>query len=206
MKGPCLTAPSDATPGEPRASIRIDARLDPMMRVKVEDLAARFHQTRAAVLRYIMHWGLRHGRTTPSDENLSNGPVRHLYPNVDVVLQEQVETAAAGGSIAAWVRQMVRQITLADFPESWQEAHAEARSHDSRRYGTRLMLRLDVPSGTKLQQLVDRFGVSRAAVIRQLIALATPEVFPHSWHTRAAEGRVQHARHGGQEGGGGPRS
>jgi hypothetical protein len=127
MKGPCVTAPSDDTYGGSCASIRMDALLDAMTRVKVDDLAARFHRPRAAVLRQIMHWGLRHGRTTPSDENASPGSVRHLYLNVDAVLQEQVATAAAatGGTIAAWVRQIVCQITLTDFPASWQEAHAE---------------------------------------------------------------------------------
>jgi hypothetical protein len=51
---------------------------------------------------------------------------------------------------------MVREITIEDFPVSWQEAHEEARSHDSRRYHTRFMLRLEAPSGTKLQQLVKK--------------------------------------------------
>lgn len=179
----------DDTPVEPHTRIRMDARLDATTRAKVEDLAACFHQTRAAVLRSIMHWGLTHGEPVPLEQDASPNPVRHLYLNVDAVLQEQVASAAAGagGAIALWLRQMVRQITLADFPVSWQEAHAESRSHDSRRYRTRFMLRLDAASQTKLQQLVTQFGVSRAAIIRQLIAHATPEVFPKSWHTRAAE-------------------
>ena len=184
-----MTAPSDHQRREPRASIRMDARLDATTRAKVEDLAVCFDQTRAAVLRHIMHWGVHHGQALPREQDASAGPVRHFYLNVDAALQEQVATAAAGagGTIAVWLRQMVRQITVGDFPVSWQEAHAEARSHDSYRYHTRFMLRLDEPSETKLQQLVDRFGVSRAAVIRQLVILATPEVFPRSWHTRAAE-------------------
>jgi len=49
------------------------------------------------------------------------------------------------------------------------------------------MLRRDEPSQTKLQQLVKQFGASRTTMIRQLIAHATLEVFPKSWHTRAAE-------------------
>jgi hypothetical protein len=179
----------DPKPREPHTRIRMDARLDAMTRAKVEDLAARFHRTRAAVLCHIMRWGLHHGQTIPLEQDASPGAVSHLCLNVDAVLYEQVATAAAvvGGNIAAWVRQLVRQVTLTDFPESWQEAHAEAQSHDSHRYGTRFMLRLDGSLETKLQRLVNHFGVSRAAVIRQLIALATPELFPQSWHTRAAE-------------------
>jgi hypothetical protein len=93
--------------------------------------------------------------------------------------------------IAPWLRHMVRQITISDFPERWQEERSEERSHDSRTYDTRFMLRLDEPSQTKLQQLVKRFGTSKAEIVRQLIAQAEPEDFPPSWHMRAAEHRVQ---------------
>ena len=86
---------------------------------------------------------------------------------------------------------MVRQITLADFPASWQEATPEERSHDSRTYGTRFLLRLDEPSQTKLQQLLKQFGASKSEIIRQLIAQANDEDFPKSWQMRAAKHRVQ---------------
>jgi predicted DNA-binding protein len=185
----------------------MDARLDARTRAKVDDLATRFHQSRAAVVRHIMSWGLNHGWPTPWDQDASHGPVCHLYVYVDAALQKHVAKAAtaAGGTIAAWVRQMVRQITLTDFPASWQEARAEARSHDSRRYGTRFMLRLDTPSQTKLQQLVQQFGVSQATIIRQLIAHAMPDAFPQSWHTRAAERRAQQSRIRGMDKAGRPR-
>ena len=86
---------------------------------------------------------------------------------------------------------MVGQISTTDFPASWQEGTSEERSHDSRVYGTRFMLRLDDPSQTKLQQLVKQFGVSKAEIIRQLVAQAEPEDFPASWQMSAAERRVQ---------------
>jgi hypothetical protein len=64
------------------------------------------------------------------------------------------------------------------------------------------MLRLDEPSQTKLQQLITQFGVSKADIIRQLVAQAEPEDFPKSWQMRAAEHREhqpgQDAGHGGQ--------
>ena len=148
MKGPCVTAPSDDTYGGSCASIRMDALLDAMTRVKVDDLAARFHRPRAAVLRQIMHWGLRHGRTTPSDENASPGSVRHLYLNVDAVLQEQVATAAAvtGGTN----RGVGPPDSVPDHPDGFPCELAGGprggRSHNSHRYGTRFMLRLDAPS------------------------------------------------------------
>jgi hypothetical protein len=105
-------------------------------------------------------------------------------------MREKASTAA-GVRLAPWLRHMVRQITIEDFPASWRQAQSEKRSHDSRTYGTRFMLRLDEPSQIKLQQLVKRFGTSKAEIIRQLIAQAEPEDFPASWQMSAAECRVQ---------------
>ena len=68
------------------------------------------------------------------------------------------------------------------------------RSHDSRTYGTRFMLRLDDPTQEKLEELSTHFEMSAAEIIRHLIAQATPEDFPRSWHMRAAERRVPQAR------------
>jgi predicted HicB family RNase H-like nuclease len=115
--------------------------------------------------------------------------VRHLSLVVDAALHARVEQAAtaAGMSIAAWLRAMVRQVTPADFPAGWQEAPLEERSHDSRTYARRFMLRLDAPAARKLQQLVQQCGTSKAQIIRQLIAHATPEDIPKSWQWRAAE-------------------
>jgi hypothetical protein len=170
----------------------MDARLDATTRQKVDDPAQHFHQPRAAVLCQIMEWDLSREQTGPLDQGDAQGPVRHLYFYVPSDLRERVEKAAAnaGMKIALWLRHMVRQITIADFPASWQEARSEKRSHDSRTYGTRFMLRLDEPSQTKLQRLGKQFGASKAEIIRQLIAQATTEDFPKSWQMWAAERRV----------------
>jgi hypothetical protein len=188
-----VNQPPDHDPREPPSSIRMDARLDPTTRQKVDDLAQHFHQPRAAVLCHIMQWGLSREQIGPLDHGDSQGPVRHLYLYVESELYERVEKAATavGMNIAPWLRHMVRQITIVDFPASWQEAPLEERSHDSHTYGTRFMLRLDEPSQTKLQQLVTQFGVPKAEIIRQLIAQANDEDFPKRWQVRAAEQRVQ---------------
>jgi predicted transcriptional regulator len=180
-------------PDEPRASIRMDARLDATTRGKVDDLAQHFHQPRVAVLCHIMHWGLSRESTGPLDQGESHGPVRHLYLYVASALHARVEKAATAAAvkIAPWLRHMVRQMTMADFPASWQEARLGERSHDSRTYGRRFILRLDDPSQTKLQQLVEHFGSSKAEIIRQLLAQVEPEDFPPNWLMRAAEHRVQ---------------
>jgi hypothetical protein len=48
-------------------------------------------------------------------------------------LHEQVEWAAAeaGVNTAPWLRHMVRQVTLQDFPTGWQAATPRERSRDS---------------------------------------------------------------------------
>jgi hypothetical protein len=185
---------------EQRTAIRMDARLDEATRQKVDHFAQRFHRPRAAVLCHIMQWGISRGQREPLDQGDAQGPVRHLHLNVPSDLHEQVEkaAAAAGLKVAPWLRHMVRQITIADFPASWQEARSEERSHDSRVYGTRFMLRLDSPSEMKLQQLMKQFGASNAEMIRQLIAQAAPEDFPMSWQMKAEERRAHQARSQGQ--------
>jgi hypothetical protein len=201
--------PADYHPSEARIGIRIDARLDAMTRAKVDDLATHFHQPRAAVVCAIMRWGLRHGLTGTLDQGQAQGPCatstftstppctrawsrQFLYRNYKAAasaLHARVEQAAsaAGLKLAPWLRQMVRQITMSDLPASWRTAGVEQRSHDSRRYGTRFMLRLDVPSAAKLQHLVTQFGASKADIIRQLIRQAIPDDFPKSWHLRVVE-------------------
>jgi hypothetical protein len=114
------------------------------------------------------------------------------------LLQEVQEAADAHGvTVAAWLRHAMRQMTHKGFPPNW---HAEAarggrlRSHDSRYYGQRFMLRLDDETSTKLGTLMQTFDRSAAEIIRQLIAQAAPEDFPQSWHLAVAERRQPDAR------------
>jgi hypothetical protein len=127
----------------------------------------------------------------------SEGPVRHLSLYVDTELHERVEEAAIAAEVKSgpWLRSMVRQISMTDFPASWEEERSDERSHDSRIYDTPFMLRLDKTSQGKLQQLISHFGVSKANIIRRLIMQATPEDFPTSWQMRAAARRVRQAPH-----------
>ena len=61
------------------------------------------------------------------------------------------------------------------------------RSHDSRIYRKRFMMRLDDASTRQLDELAQHFDRSAADIIRQLIAQARPAQFPQSWHKAAAE-------------------
>jgi hypothetical protein len=49
------------------------------------------------------------------------------------------------------------------------------------------MLRLDDPTWETLEALSTHFNTSGAEIIRQLLAQATPDTFPASWHLRVAE-------------------
>jgi hypothetical protein len=191
-----MNTPSVPPSDEPRASIRLDARLDATTRQKVDDLAKRFHQPRAAVLSHIMHWGLHCGQIIPLDREAPQGSVRHLSCSVASALYQQVQQAAAavGVKTAPWLRQMIREVTPEAFPASWREGQAEERSHDSRRYGKRFMLRLDDPTWEKLEALSTHFKTSGAEIIRQLLAQATPDTFPASWHIRVVERHREQVR------------
>jgi len=115
----------------------------------------------------------------------------------DLLQQVQAAAAVHGATVAAWVCQAMRQITLEDFPGSWQAKDIQGRrprSHDSRQYRTRFMLRLDDETSNKLAILTRTFDRPAAEVIRHLIAQATPEDFPQSWRLAAAAHRPQDAR------------
>jgi hypothetical protein len=114
---------------------------------------------------------------------------------VDPELLQQAQAAAAahGADVAAWERHAMPQVTRDDFPPSWRAGETTLWSHDSTYYGTRFMLRLDEVTWRKLEALTQTFHRSAAEVIRQLIAQATPEAFPQSWHV-ALEERRQEAR------------
>jgi predicted DNA-binding protein len=137
-----------------------------------------------------MQWGLRHS----TGWTINRSPVVAVPP-VPVLLEPelllQVHDAAAGhgASVAVWLRHAMQQVTAKDFPESWRAGETVSRSHDSRYYGQRFMLRLDEATTRKLQHLVEHFERPRAEIIRQLIAQAKAEDFPQSWRLAAQERR-----------------
>ena len=72
------------------------------------------------------------------------GTVRTVGMLLEPELLQQVQEAAAahGATVAAWVRQAMRQVTLDDFPASWR-AEVTSAGRMTRQYGQRFMLRLD---------------------------------------------------------------
>jgi hypothetical protein len=118
-----------------------------------------------------MQWGLAQTGGWTVDLAVP-GTVRTVGMLLESELLRQVQEAAAvhGASMAAWLREAVRRVTIDDFPASWRAGVAGVQSHDSQTYDQRFMLRLDETTAQKLQQLVAQFGRSRAAIIRQLVA------------------------------------
>jgi hypothetical protein len=122
------------------------------------------------------------------------GHIISVYVASELHQQVQQAAAALGVKTGPWLRQMIRQVTPEDFSASWHEGQVEERSHDSRRYGKRFMLRLDDPTWATLETLSTHFERSAAEIVRQLLARATPDMFPASWHLRVAERHEERAR------------
>jgi hypothetical protein len=199
-----MNTSSSREPAQPRASVHMDARLDAMTPAKVDELAAAFHRSRGAVLREGLQWGMARQAMGEIEHGDVQGPTKHLFFVVDATLHQDVGKAARGArlDVAPWLRHMLREITAADFPRSWQVAAQDTtrpqasprvslRSHDSRTYGKRFMRRLDEPTWDALEMLSHHFQQSHAEVIRQLIAQARPEDFPQSWRRAVGHDREE---------------
>jgi predicted transcriptional regulator len=192
-----MTPPRDPQPRHVRDRVRYQARLDAETQAKLEELAAAFHRKRSAILRHAMPWGLTRTRGWTVDRAVP-GTVRTVGMRLEPELLQQVQEAAAahGTTVAAWVRHTLQQVTIEDFLESWRLGVAGVRSHESGYDQRRFMLCLDETTTQKLQQLVEQFGMSRAEIIRQLIAQAKAEDFPPSWHFAVAERRNERPQRG----------
>jgi hypothetical protein len=166
-------APPDHRLRQPRPRLRMDARLDRRTRATREELATEFHRSRAAMLRQVMRWGLSREPSGHVNRDDTQGPVRYLFFIVESELHQQVRQVAeaAGGEVAPWLRHMLREITVEDFPASWRAGDAPrqgsigGRSHDSQAYGQRFMLRLDEPTREMLERLSRHFKKSSAEII-----------------------------------------
>jgi predicted transcriptional regulator len=175
--------PPEPQPRQHRYSMRRQARLDAETHAKLEGLARTFRRKRAAILRFVMGWGHAQTSEWTVDPSIPDRPhLVHMLVDPELLQQVQAAAAAHGADVAAWERHAMRQVTRADFPPSWRAGEPAPRSHDSGSYGTRFMLRLDEVTSRKLATLTQTFDRSAAEVIRQLIAHATPEDFPQSWH------------------------
>jgi hypothetical protein len=144
-----------------------------------------------------MQWALARSHGWTVDQATPDHPhLVHMLVDPDLRQQMQDAAAAHGVSVAAWVRQAMRQVTPEDFPPSWHAVGSAARSHESGYFHRKFGLRLDAVTSRKLAAFMYTFERSAAAIIRELIAQATPEDFPQSWHMAGSERRPQNARPG----------
>src|SRR5262249_10767167 len=158
---PPMSSPPEPLPRQRRYSVRHQVRLDEETAAKLETLEKSIQRKRGPSLRYVMQWAISHSCGWTIDQSLPTS--LHLVPVlVEPRLYQQVQEVAAlhGASIAAWVRQAMRQVTINDFPETWRAGESAIRSNDSRYFGQRFMLRLNETTTQQLQRLVERFAKS----------------------------------------------
>jgi hypothetical protein len=186
---------SEPQPRQRRYSVRRQACLDVETCAKLEVLARTFHRKRAAILRYVMQWGLTHTTAWTIDLSIPDRPhLVHMLVDREPLRQAQEAADAHVADTAAWERHAMRQVTYEDFPASWRAVETAPRSHDSGYYSTRFMLRLDEATSRQLETLTQTFHRSAAEVIRQLIAQAKSEDFPPSWHLAVEKRRPREVR------------
>jgi predicted transcriptional regulator len=173
-----------------RYGVRYQTRLDAETSATLEELARIFHRKRAAVVRYVMQWGLAHTGGWTIDSSIpASRHLIHLLLDTERLQHVQAAAAARGASVVAWVRHAMHQLARDDFPASWRAGEPPARLHESGYYGRQFGLRLDEATSQKLERLTQTFHRSAAEVIRQLVAQAKLEDFPRSWHLARGERR-----------------
>jgi predicted transcriptional regulator len=187
--------PPEPQPRQRRYSVRQPARLDAETHAKLEGLATALHRKRAVILRFVIGWGLTHGKAWTIDPSIPDRPhLVHMLVEPDLLHQVHEAAVSHGVAVAVWLRQAMRQVTLEDFPDTWRAGDIATRSHESSYFHRKFGLRLDEVTWRKLEALTQTFNRSAAEVMRQLIAQATPEDFPQSWQLAAAERRPRPAR------------
>jgi predicted transcriptional regulator len=184
--------PREPQPRHRRDSIRYHARLDAETEATLEALATTLHRMRAALLRYVMQWGLAHTDkwiihlSTPARPHLV-----HLLVDPERLQQAQGAAEAHGVTMTAWVRHAMRQVTREDFPPSWRAGDIAMRLHDSGYFNRKFGLRLDEVTSRKLEAIAQTFDRSAAEIIRQFVTQAISVHFPSSWQLA-----VEACRHG----------
>jgi predicted transcriptional regulator len=183
-----MHSPQAPQPRQRHYTARHQARLDASTLARLEEFAHSFRRKRSAILRYVMQWGLTQtqGWTVDRSAVVAVPPVAVLLER-GLLRHVQDGAATHGTSIAAWLREAIRRVTADDFPASWRVWETASRSHDSGYFDRKYQLRLDGASSAKLGWLAEHFDASAADVLRQLIAQAKPEDFPHSWQLAARE-------------------
>jgi predicted transcriptional regulator len=190
-----MTMAAEHSPQQPRYSVRRQARPDGDTHAKRKELAKTFQRKRGAILCDVIQWGLTTTTGWIIDSSIPDRshPV-HLLVNPELLQQVQDAAESRGVTVAAWLRQAMRQVTPDDFPPSWRAGDIATGSHDSGYYYRKFQLRLDDDTARKLETLTQTFHRPAAEIIRQLIAEAAPENFPQSWHLAVQERRPESSR------------
>jgi hypothetical protein len=97
-----MTPPPESQPRQRRYSTRRQARLDAETYAKLEELARTFRRKRAAILRFVMSWGLAHTQGWTIDPSIPDRPhLVHMLVDPDLLQRVQAAAAAHGADVAA---------------------------------------------------------------------------------------------------------
>jgi hypothetical protein len=178
-----MNPPLEPQPRQRRDSVRHQARLDWETHSTLE--ARGDSAVRHAV-------GITHTQGWTIDPTIPDRPhLVHMLVAPELLQHVQAAAGAYGASVAAWLRQAMRQVSLEDFPPRWRAEETAIRSHESSYFHRKFGLGLDEMTSRKLEALTQTFNRSAAEIIRQLMAQARPEDFPRSWHVSVGEPRQE---------------
>jgi hypothetical protein len=193
-----MTPPPEPHPRQLRYSVRRQARLDAETFAKLEALAHTCRRKRAQILRHVMPWGLAYTTGSTVAPSIPDCPrLVHLLLDPELLQRVQDAAAAHGVSVAAWLRQAMRQVTPADFPAGWRAGEVASRSHDSGDDHRTCGFRSEEGTARTLETYMHTFERSAAEIPRQRVVQANVEDVPQHWHMAAVEPRPPDVRPGG---------
>jgi hypothetical protein len=183
-----MNPPPEPQPHRRRYSARHQARLDAETHATLAALTKTFHQKCAAILRFVMQWGLVYTTARTVDPSIPDRPqLVHMLVDPELLQQMQDAADAQAASVAAWVRHAMRHITPEDVPPSWRTGATAVRSHEPGYDGRRFQFPLNPDTQTKVGMLMQTFDQSAAEIIRQLMAQAGPADCPRRWHVSVGD-------------------
>ena len=170
-------------------TVRWQARLEAETQTRLEALARTVHRRRAEIVRRVMRWALAPTHRWTAKQSTPDHPTP-VHVLVDPELCRPVQDAAARGvRVAAWVRQVRRQVTPEALPPRRRAVGPATRAHESGDVRRTFGLRLDAETSRTRETFTEGLGRSAAEVVRQRIARAEPEDVPERWHLAIAERR-----------------
>jgi hypothetical protein len=95
----------DSKPRQRRYRIRHQARLDAETHAKLEELVSALHRKLAAILRFVISWGLAHTQEWTIDPSIPDRlHLMHILVAPELLQQVQAAADAHESSVAVWMQ------------------------------------------------------------------------------------------------------